>query len=93
MKMLAESVFPLRIVSFPIHFVSFALKKAGFPGGSVRNSTFPSAECQVFPKSAWMSGKAESLLREILEALGTPENLETRGSRKPAILMDWITLW
>ncbi|CAL1166246.1 unnamed protein product [Cladocopium goreaui] len=27
---------------------------------------------QVFPKSAWMSGKAESLLREILEALATP---------------------
>ena len=66
--MLVESVFPLRIVSFPIYFVSFPIEKGGFPSGSVTNSSFPSAECQVFPKSAWMSGKAESLLRDILEA-------------------------
>lgn len=46
--------------------------KSGAPGDADEFLTQFQELVQVFPKSAWMSGKAESLLREILEALATP---------------------
>eukprot|EP00435_Cladocopium_sp_Y103_P061669 s351_g23.t1 len=62
--------------------------KSGAPGDADEFLTQFQELVQVFPKSAWMSGKAESLLREILEALAPP-----RAAFAGHALKSWKASW